>query len=471
MNRRLLLALTALLAACGVPTPREIALQTSADSKSLVREALETGQQTNAWDSLDKLYGSSSSRPKMPESTASDSALDVLSQYSDRIFADSNVVDKPFGAEVFALSGAILCTDPQASYPPSPDCVQKVDSLQLRIKVSSGLDFTLQVGPNHLEPLVLKLRTRSSISVEVDLEAAEKAMLFVNTELGNSSPLNGATLTAKGRLELKLQRNGDHDFTLSQSNLAAIDFKLVDANGVVRSYVSDSKSPVYSLRIEGPARKATVVMDQPRTEAHALSTDYGGSSIAISNPDGGITYQNVPAVPVAMKLSGLSAQLVVQDGKDPQLTHVGLGDDQSSITYDGHPLVTVDLNRSMGRHFDVAIKPSSTGLRLDVTPGIELIVHTVFSVLPAVYKANAAYADTTFTASFKASSGPASVDFVNGTANSSSAVRISAGTLTLSSTQPGEAPRTFSAGTCLGGGSSSSSSNPVLDTFSSVPCP
>lgn len=476
MRRPVVVALVLTVVAC-VPSPKELAAQASTDSKGLIQEALETGQQTNTWQSVDRLFvnsgaTSASARPKMPDATASDATMDLLAKYSDRIFADENVVERPVGALIFGLSGTILCTDPRGTTAPSPDCVQQVDKMQLRLKATGGPDLTLQVGPDHLEPVVLKLRAKQSISVEEDLGATERALLFLNSALGTSSPANGATFTASGRVELKLLRHGDHDFTVSYSNLAPIDVKYTDAAGVQRSWTSEARTPVASVRVEGPARKLTVLVDQGRLEGRGLSTDYyyGGSSV--SSVDGGSTYVPPTPAPISYLLAGLSAELNLAEGKDPTLTRVGLGDQQSSITWDGRKLLSVDLNATMGRHFDVAWKPVGAGARLDFTPGVEAAVYLGFAALPADAKADPSFLDTTFTGSFKAASGPASMELVPSTANTSGSVRIVAGTLSLSSSQPGQAPRQFTAGTCLAGRSSSvDGGNPVLDVFSAVACP
>ena len=70
-------ALVALALVACVPSPKELAAQASTDTKSLLREAMETGQLTNTWQSVDQLFintgaTSSTSRPRMPEPNQSD---------------------------------------------------------------------------------------------------------------------------------------------------------------------------------------------------------------------------------------------------------------------------------------------------------------------------------------------------------------------------------------------------------------
>ena len=466
-------ALVALALVACVPSPKELAAQASTDTKSLLREAMETGQLTNTWQSVDQLFintgaTSSTSRPRMPEPNQSDSLMDLLAKYSDRIFADSNVVERPVGALIFGLSGDILCSDPRGNSIASPDCVAQFDKLQLRLKATAGPDLTLQVGPEHLEPAVVKLRAKASISIEEDLAATERAALFVNQTLSTSSPLNGATFTAKGKVEFKLQRNGEHDFTVSYANLAPIEVKYTDTMGVQRSWSSEARNPVASLRIEGPARKATALIDQGRFEGKGLSTDYFYSSTAVTSADGGVTY--VPATPLPMSwlFAGLSAELRVAEGANPTLTRVGLGDQQSSVTVDGRRLFSIDLNSTMGRRFDVALKPVGTGMRADITPGVEATVYVGLGALPANTRPDPNFVDSTFTGSFKASSGPASMQFNPSTGSTGGSVQIVSGTLSLSSSQAGQIPREFSAGTCLRSGSGT---HPVLDLFASGTCP
>ncbi len=474
MNRLTAVVVTLAFLGCGVPSPKEVAAQTAADSRSLIREALETGQLTNTWSSIDEvtvntgMASSAASRPHMPEATIYDASLDTLSKYSDRLFDDSNVVERPFGGLVFAVPGAIVCSSPDGTQPGSPECIKNTNAMQLRIKVTGNLDFTVQVGPEHLEPVVLRVHGKDSLSVEVDLDAMQRSFVYVNGALGQASPTNGQTLVSKGKVEIKLQRNGDHDFTLSYSNLAAISARYSDASGHVRTWNAEAKSPVASVRVEGLAKKLTALLDEGSLEVSGPSSDFGYTYY--TSGSGGSSSQALPSVPMSFFLGGLSAQLNLQDGKSPTLTRLGLGSKQSTITYDGKKLLAVDLNASMGHQFDVTGKTVGSGMRLDFSPGVEAVVYTGFAALPSQANANANFLDATYTGSFKASSGPASLQVTPSTGTTSSSTKILSGVLRLASSQAGQTPREFSADTCLKSGSGSSAAHPVLDLFAPTPC-
>lgn len=396
-------ALASVVAGGCAPSPKEVAAQVSTDTKALLGEAIDTTRLTNDWESVDQAYtstgASSSSRPKVSPARQTDESLAHWSQFADSVFDEANIVDRPPGALVFGLSGSMVCTAGDSTITPDPECVKNVDTLELRLKVTGSYDFTLQVGPKHIEPLVLQLRAKKSIAVVTDLARLRETVDFVNSKYA-SAPVPGqlSTLT-RGRVELKLEKNGEHDFTLSQSNLDDVFFSITH-DGAERSYSSRARSPIYAVRIEGPAKKATVSVDQGPITAHFFQRDISSSTTGLG-------------APLLLSLSGFSGTLVLAEGSPVRLSHLGLGDGQSTLTSNGTNLLTVDLNASTGRHFDVTAQGIDGGARFEVTPGFELKVAATLAQIFGTDAIEAGVGDTSYTAAFTASSGQPTIDFIS----------------------------------------------------------
>ncbi len=406
---RVLFVLAAVAVGCA-PSPKEVADQAAADTKSLLSEALETARLTNGWASVDDVFvsngwsSSAAARPHVPEASQSSEALDLVSKFADKLFAESNIVERPAGALVFALNGAIVCTDPRHNAAtPSASCVADVDALQLRVKVTSGLDFTLQVGPSRLEPLVLQLRAKKSISLITDLGPMKDVVAFVNETLNENSPSPDSTFSGSGRVEVKLEKNGDFDFTLSQSTLSVLEGKWVQ-RGLERTASIAAKSPMLALRIEGPAHRATLTLDVGRTDAHFFVSD-------LSRPaDGGV------GTPVVFTLAGVSGEGVVSDEHAWQLTNLGLGDGQSTITTAAGTIASIDVNAALGRRFAVSGKGVAGGTQFELTPSLEAVVFSGFAGVPEWASVDSSFANSTFTGSLKAASGAPTFDVLKRTA-------------------------------------------------------
>jgi hypothetical protein len=431
----------------------------------LLRGAIATANGTNNWTSVDELFvntglsRSASDRPKFPDASSADSTIDAIKKYIGRIFVDGNVVSSGGGATVFALTGAVLCSNPEGTSTPSSDCVDQFNKLALKVKVSGGLDLTVQVGPANLEPLVLRVRTGKSLAVEVDLDAGQKALEFINQTLASRSPFNGSTVQASGRASVTLEKFGADDFGLSQAVLSPVAVTVTDQSGVSRRFNLESRSPTTSVRIEGPAHRGTVTVELGKATWNSPYRDlFGGGAQG----------------PLDISVAGVGAQLKLEDGKGSSLLGVTLGNAQSFLAYGGRNFITADLNETQGRKFDVSWSKTAQGLSFVLTPGVDVKVYTGLAALNAATgggRADPAFDDTTWQGTFAAQSGNPTVEAIPSTANFGGGVKLVNGTLTLKSNRPIDTPRTFNAGVCLGGGSGSSSRNPVLDAFAATNCP
>ncbi len=459
----LLLALSLMGAGC-MPSPKEVAAQVSADTKSMLVEAIETAQTTNGWQTLDAAntaLGGSGQRFKIPESSSTNSGVEVLSKWVDAVFAESNIVERPTGALVYGLSGKVLCSDPMSGTSTPPEsCVTAIDKLGLRLKVTAGYDFTIQVGPQRLEPLVVQLRSKQSIAAIADLAAWQKTIDFVNsTNSPQVAQYANYALALTGRAELRLTRNGDHDFTLSQSNLDALS-AVMTFNGQARSYSAAAKSPQYSIRLEGQAKRATVLVDVGPMQANVFASDYGAYLA-----DAGV------GSPIVIASAGYSGQLVVAEGAPWLFTKLGLGEGQSTVTTNGKQVLSVDLNATQGRHFDVSASPIKNGVRLEVSPGVDFKALTAFINLPEL-RAMGPFSNAATSVRLAAESGKPTIDVLHSDSTRSGLARLINGTLSLKSVDTStqaDTSRQFDA--CFDTSRHSGTDSSAFSMFQPVSCP
>lgn len=462
--RLLAVVAVAVLSGCSAPTPEEVAERTATDIAELVRGAIATASGTNAWTSVDEFFvstglsRSAADRPKFPDASSADSTLDFVTKLTRRIFTQANVVSSAGGATVFALTGAVLCSDGNSA--PSMDCVETVDKLGLKVKATGGLDLTLQVGPSSLEPLVLRVRGGKSLALELDLDVGQRTYEFVAQALGSRSSLGSTTIQSAGRVSFTLEKFAADDYQLSQAVSAPVAVTVTDQQGVSRRFNLESRSPAIALRLEGPARRGSLTVDWGKATWSGPYRDFNASSALPGGLD--------------VSLAGLGAQLKFEDGKGSSVAGLTLGNAQSFLSYAGRNFITVDLNDGLGRKVDVGWSKSARGLSFVLTPGIDLKVYTGFAVLktPTSGSTDPAFDDTSWQGTFSAQSGNPTIEVIAPTQGSSGGVKLVNGAMTLKSNQPTDVPRTFNAGVCLGGGSGGSSPrNPVLDALSAVNCP
>lgn len=464
MTRGLFAALVAVLVVgCRPPDPKEVAAKTSADVKALVREAYDTGAQTNDWRSVDEAFvstgmaSSPASRPRLAPVTSLDSGLDEYSKLLARVFTEENVVSSAGGATVFKVRGADVCTGPSGQAP-APACVEQVDKLELKLKASGDLDLTLQVGPGNIEPLTLKIRTGKSLAIETDLAQAQRAALFINDTLSTSGA-GSVQVTASGRVELRLEKNGAQDFTFVQAITAPVSVLVTGTDGVQRTVKLAAKNPLSSIRVEAPARRLTVLADAGNVELRGLYNDlFAGTA-------------NGPA---ELLLSGFSGTLVIEDGKAHSLKRFGFGSGQSVFRYKGQDAFTFDFNASRGRTADFAWTSDASGLKLTVSPGLEVHAVSRLALLEPDLGTDVVkkeWRNARYDASFTAPAGQTpTVELLAATTTRSARLRLATGELALAVDDPAVAPRVFTGPICLEASSSSATTNAIVESLQSRSC-
>lgn len=458
------LALAALATACQPPSPQEVAAQTEKDVDSLLTSAIATARTTNTWSSIDSTYtmgervGTVRQRPTVPADTSSNDLMRWLRKYTSRIFTDANVVSSGGGATVFGVTGDIICFDPEyPQYPASAECVRQVNAAQLKLKVTAGIDITLQVGPQNIEPIIVRIRPKS-LSYEVDLAKSQQASAVLSQAFGQSWA--SWSMVSKGRYEMKLEKFDELDHQVSINVYEPIEVMVTDDRGIQRGYTTQARSPIASLRIEGQNRRATAVANFGLTTYRGVGTDWFG-------------YSSTATAPLEAKLAGFTAQAIWQDGQAQQLNNVSFGDSSSTVTFAGQTILAVDMNAACGRKVEGKYSRTVSGTdSFTLTPSLSVTAQVSMAPLIA-YGINIEepWRNTTYVGEFSALTDGVELQWLRPTNSFSGAFKLAKGSLSLSSNNPAYARRLFPEGVCLGGGDHGTNYHPLMDLFAMVPCP
>lgn len=444
------------------PDPKVVAERTAIDIQALLREAWITAEETNGWASLDSSLvamglspQSRSSSVRVPAVTSLDSTVDSLKKRVNRVFVESNIVDRSGGALTFQVRGVDLCANDNGAI--DPPCADAIDRQRLAIKAYGDLDLALLVGPNKDEALVLEVRKGVSLAVVVDLEKAMAAAnSFQAAQAGMSITYN---VKARGKVEARLTKHGKGDFTASTAVLVPVTWDMTGNDGVTRTANIAARNPVASFRLEAPAKRATLQYGLGEVRYSGILRDLFGSEPTTR--------------PLDVFLSGAGLTFVFEDGKAPRLEGVGLGSTTSTVKSGNEVLFSADFNKDHGRAVAATWEQTARGFKLNFTPGLQLNARVnLASLASPTYRVAPEHQNATYSASFLAPGKSPSVEFfTNRSSSGSSFARILEGELMFSVDDSRVAPRRFSAPTCLGSSSSGALTNTYVENFVSVPCP
>jgi hypothetical protein len=304
--------------------------------------------------------------PSVPDEVTSQAQAALVEKYlRERIFIEANVEETKGSSTTFRITGEDLCTD--GSAPAAPECVAEVDKYELRIRATNkgddGLDLELLFGPNRAEPLSLSF-TDVRVGMIVDLGGVKDTVKYLNPE-------TELPRVMVGRVELALTSKGPQDVELQTSILDALSVEWDTAAGAY-AFSTAKVSPLSETRVwqQDGANWARVALNLGTTE---IRTPYSGTKAEFSGEQ------------YVASLSGLSYAMEGQEGSEAlTLTHLGLGEAQSSLVLGNHKLATADLNALSGRHFDLNVAKGTDGLAvLSVRPEFDL---SVFTDMEPVYE-------------------------------------------------------------------------------------
>lgn len=367
------------------------------------------------------------------------------------------------GDGVWRVDGAAICAEECSgglpgpgtgpggfSCMPDPTCLQQIADMEIRIRITlgpqGGLDFTLIVGPNRDEVLMIELRPES-IKVSVDLAAVKGAITHVASVLGEM-PMLPDVLEGRGSVTFRV--NGRRDVTFEAAVEQAIRVEMNLAEGPFKVSL-DATDPTLQVRV--------------RDADPVLAVRAAVGRIQLSGP----LDQEITGL-LAIDVAGLSGEMELgRSAESVTIRNVGLGDQTSELKLDGQRLLGVDLNAEDGRRLAVQVTPEGESARIALDPKLDLGVDTRLQALADQGQDVPEY--------FRGQtyrllvSGPPVVVPIEETATTPGALKVVEGMLELSSNLAPGMSVVVGAGMCLVEDMAAPGEHPLLGRFAAAACP
>ena len=455
---------------CAPPSAKDVAQETAAEVTSFARGALSAANSVNGLEAVTMMTkgysvavtgkATGATVPTTPQAATYDSQLNEVSKFlTDRIFTEANVESTEGSATIFRLMGDDLCTT-NGSAQSNAQCIDYVTRMELRIKVSSpgsgAYDLTFLIGPNKVAPLVFRIRKDKSLALEADLAQGKAAAAHISSVIGQTVEL---PQVLEGVVQVMLEKTGAHAYKLSESVLSAVRVEM-DRGGDTYKFSTAVATPLTSFGVDGDAKRITIGLGLGETE---FTMPYTTSCSACTSAQ---------KAPVTIHLGGASYAFDVTAGQtDFTITNLGLGDVTTWSSYNGTHILDADLNAASGRRFALNLKADTDGLPIiSLSPQLDLSVKVLFSALaPAGYTVAPWLVDETYT--LTAHDSP-SFKLVERAGQSSGALKLIHGSLSLGTSKAGVQPVAVSAGQCVIGNSTlAPGAHELLGLFSAISCP
>ncbi len=401
-----------------------------------------------------------------------ETADDLKTFLRERIFADANLESKTADEAVYWLHGEPTCRAlPQAGDPTGAmttldtKCVDQLNKLPVRVVMRAdgdGVRLTVELGPDKLE-LVSFVIHSNLLAVDVDFAKAYAASQYAQTALGEQSPMGGTQFEKLvGAMRISLRKDGEKKVTLSTSILSAIDIAEKSATGVPGAELKLAASdPTFALSLDGVAQTASLKLDMGALDV--LGT-WDPNNNGVANRD------------MDIAIGGLTGETTFKEGV-VELATKGLGIGPTAFKIRGKSVFDLSLNPSNMNRFDLKVTVDAANEpHFEITPRFDLAVGVHYSVIasdfavdnqPPAYLLENTYA-------VKLDNGGATTKFEAVPTNGAFAggLKIDAGTLTISSSNPTPTSVSVATGMCLTGTQNPpADADPIIGALTSVACP
>lgn len=398
-----------------------------------------------------------------------DSTADSIKVWvRERILADANLESTTDDQAVYLLHPDPTCRqlpqdgDPPDVVPPlNSKCVDDLTKLPVRVVLRADGDggrLTILIGSDRLELSTFIVHS-NSIALEIDLAKAYAATQEIDQTLGTDSPSATHYDALSGKLRIALTKNGEKNVTGAYSVLEAINVSTLDSTGAPGPAVKLAASdPTMSVTGDGVNQTLTAKVAMGMLD---VSGDWDPQGTLPPNRD------------LHFSMGGIFSQTTFTDGAN---TVVGQGVGFGPIEYDvrGQQFVTVGLNPNNGNKFDYQLSLDANNKpQITLTPRFDLSIGAHLGVIASeLTSAPPSYElDETYDINLDGGGAAAGVLAVGETSTFGGGLKVTAGTLTFSTTST---PQTVvvPAGKCLTGLSSApDGSHPLLGKLAVVDCP
>jgi hypothetical protein len=398
-----------------------------------------------------------------------DSTADQIKVWvRERVLADANLESTADDQAVYLLHPDPTCRqlpqdgDPPDVIPPlNSKCVDQLTKLPVRVVLRADGDggrLTILIGADRLELSTFIVHS-NSIAVEVDLAKAYAATQEIDQTLGTDSPSASHYDALSGKLRLSLTKNGEKNVTGAYSVLEAINVSTLDSSGALGPAVKMAASdPTFSVTGDGVNQTVTAKVAMGKLD---VSGDWDPQGTLPPNRD------------LHFSIGGIFSQTTFTNGVN---TIVGKGVGFGTIEYDvrGQQFVTLALNPNNGNKFDYQLSLDANNKpQITLTPAFDLSIGAHLGVIASqLTSAPPSYElDETYRIYLDGGGAAAGVLAVPQTATFDGGLKITAGTLTFSTTSTDQTV-VVPAGKCLTTISTPpAGAHPLLGKLAVVDCP
>lgn len=406
-----------------------------------------------------------------------ESITELMDTLREQIFTAENLESEDSSSVTYLLGPATFCEDsveisggsgatPDPAPAPTldPECVDQIQRLQPRIRLSSpgagDVDVELLITSEKRNPVTLELY-RNHVGAIIDLGETKAALDAIGEDTGN-------LVSMVGKLGIELRKNAELDFSLRSSVLEAIEIVMDNDLGEQIRVALGQSIPMFELRFDGNNRQITGAMDYG-----TLAVDGPLNAFRDSFEDteyDPVTGEELPG-PVytghtELFVAGLEGSITFDGTTDRlDILDVGLGDTSSTLKHDGTVLAQADLNAQAGRHFDLAIQKQPEGEPVvTFSPTFDLSVMLHFAPLATqITDLSSSILDDTLRIWFDGQD-----PSVQGRED---ALRVVSGTLNMTSTSTPAANLSVPAGMCLVESDAEAPAHEFLGAFAVSTCP
>jgi hypothetical protein len=384
----------------------------------------------------------------------------------ERVLADANFESRTPDEAIYLLHPDPTCRRiPRADDPPGTvpaldaSCADDLGRLEVRVSLRAdgdGARLGVLIGPQRIELSAFIIHS-DLLALEMDLDSANRATQVIAQTLGSDSSVTTYEALT-GKVRLAIHKEGENRVTFSGSVLQAIHIASRDSNGAPGPDVKlGASDPTVSVTADGNVQALTVKVDMGALDALG---DWDPTGVASPNRDAHV------------HVDGLYGQAMFTEASDDlTITAAGIG----AVRVDAHGTRIFDLglNPNDMRRFDAHVFVNAAGQpeirvlpRFDLDLGYHLgLVASEFTTPPPSY-----LLDETYRVLLENSGVAASVAAVPATATFAGGIKVTQGTLTLTSTRAPE-PVVVPAGKCLSHSATvPPGAHPVLGAFSVADC-
>jgi hypothetical protein len=385
----------------------------------------------------------------------------------ERVLADTNLESQSDDEAIYRLKPDPTClsipsADDPAGTVPTLDqkCVDDLTRLEIRISLRAdgdGVRVGILIGPNRLELSVFIIHS-DLLALQMDLPKAFEATKVIEQTLGTDSPSTAQFDALTGKIELAIHKDGDKKVTISASVLEAIHVGTLDSTGAVGPEIKLAASdPTYAVTADGNVQALTVKVDMGALD---VLGDWDPMGVASPNRD------------LHVQVGGVYGQATFTEAND-EFVATGIGVGATFVEAHGARIFDLGLNPNDARKFDARLFVNAAGQsEVQLTPRFDLdigyhlgLVAGEYTTPPASY-----YLNETYGVLLDNGGAATGVAAVPATSTFGGGIKVTAGTLTISSTGAPQ-PVVVPTGKCLtGGGTVPAGGHPVLGAFQVVDC-